>query len=109
MLGWLEAPLSWACLGTGPAREHNLGIQMWRRLGPGLALTQRLGAAPPPLAPHQPSGPTEAGQITDRGRSPLVRCGLRAAAGASLDRGDRLDLDDELGRCLIHLEDPETG
>ena len=55
-----------ARLRPGPAGQHHLGVEVLGGLRPRLAVAVRLGAPPPPLAPHQPSRPPEAGQVPHR-------------------------------------------
>jgi hypothetical protein len=98
-----------ARLRAGTAGQHHLRVQMRRRLGPGPAFTQRFAAPPPPLAPHQPRGATEARQIAHRDLDAIMGLCPGAAVVAAHERGRGLDPDHHLVGGLGHREHPEPG
>ena len=74
-----------------PARRHarSVSVHVLRR-------AQRLAATPPPLAPHQPGRPPEAGQIADVDRHPILRLGPHPARPTERSSRRRLDRDHDL-------------
>jgi hypothetical protein len=96
-----------ARLGARSPGQHDLRVEVLGALRPGLAFTQRRPTAPPPLAPDQPCGTTEAGQISNGDLDAVVRLGARATVLAADHGGRRLDPDDELVGCLAHRQHPE--
>lgn len=96
-----------ARLRARPAGEHDLRVDVIRALGPGLRRAVPIRAAPPALAPHEGRRTTEAGQISDRDRHPLMRDRPSPARAADRHHRGRLDRDDQLIGPLAHLEHPE--
>jgi hypothetical protein len=76
-------------------------------LGERLAGALVLGAAPGPLAPHQPDRAPEAGHINQHDIAATVAADQHATGQAAHRRGRRLDHDLEAGGLLDDLEDLE--
>lgn len=98
-----------ARLSAGASGEHDLGVEMLDAFGPRLAITARFAAPPPPLDPPQPRRSTEARQIADIDRDPVLGFGARTTALAPDHGGRRLDRHDHLDIGLADLEHPEPG
>lgn len=72
------------------AGKHDLRVDVFRVLGPGLGRAVRVGTAPPPLAPHEPHRPPEARQITQRPACAHARPpGLRTRCSPSPPQSSR--------------------
>ena len=61
-----------ARFGASPARQHDLGVQELKRLGPRPSRAQRLSASPPSLPDPQSGWPAEALEISDVDPHPIL-------------------------------------
>jgi hypothetical protein len=86
-----------------PRRDHVAG------LGPGPLWTQRVGAAPDPLDPHQGHRPARCGQVPHPARPTVVQLRDRPALRAPHQVGGRLDRLLELAVVLRHGQHHEPG